>query len=79
MLRWCGQGITTLSLPVRELALVTTDHLFRKVNDARRKSEAPCKVMLLSTLVPRSSTAAPPADAARQRSRPDPALVLASK
>ncbi len=82
MLRWCGQGITTLSLPVRELALVTTDHLFRKVGDVRRKSEAPCRVMLLSTLVPRSSTAAPPAattGSPRHRTRQDPAMVLASK
>jgi LacI family transcriptional regulator len=79
MLRWCGQGITTLSLPVRDLALATTDHLFRKVGGTRRRDEKPCRVMLMSTLVPRNSTAAPPAEPARRRRQPEPLAALAGK
>lgn len=59
MLKWCGQGITTIALPVRDLALATTDHLFRRVGNDHRKVDNPIRVMLLPTLVERNSTASP--------------------
>ena len=83
MLKWCGQGITTISLPVRDLALATTDHLFRKVGDPHRSGNSPCKVMLLSTLVQRSSTTGPrassPEATKRRRSGSDTFPVLGAE
>jgi len=57
-LRWCGEGLTTIALPVRELAMAATDFLFRKAG-GDGKSERPCRVMLAPTLLQRGSTAAP--------------------
>jgi LacI family transcriptional regulator len=79
MLKWCGQGITTIALPVRDLALATTDHLFRRAADERRKGEAPIRVMLLPTLVERNSTAAPGAGRAARAPRTEALAPLAAK
>jgi LacI family transcriptional regulator len=57
-LRWCGNGLTTIALPVRELAMASTDFLFRKAA-SDGKSERPCRVMLQPSLLQRGSTAAP--------------------
>ncbi len=59
MLKWCGKGITTIALPVRDLALATTEHLFRRAGSPRRKGETACRVMLLPTLIERNSTSTP--------------------
>lgn len=77
MLKWCGPGITTVAMPVRDLALATTDHLFRKVSEGKRKEEAFCKVMLRPTLVERRSTA-PIADTGARR-RAAPVDMIAAK
>lgn len=70
MIKWCGNGISTIALPVRELAMASTDYLFRMAASARRRKEAPCKVMLLPTMVERGSTASPKLPAAKPVARP---------
>jgi LacI family transcriptional regulator len=57
-LRWCGEGLTTIALPVRELAMTSTDFLFRKAGPDW-KSDGPCRVTLRPSLLVRGSTAAP--------------------
>lgn len=67
-LRWCGAGITTIALPVRELALASTDFLFRKASPDWRGEGPPCQVTLKPSLLRRGSTAAP-AERAQMRPR----------
>ncbi|KPF73206.1 hypothetical protein IP69_00025 [Bosea sp. AAP35] len=57
-LRWCGDGLTTIALPVRELALTSTDFLFRRASPDWT-TERPCRVTLKPSLLQRGSTAAP--------------------
>lgn len=57
-LRWCGDGVTTVALPVEDLATASTDFLFRKAARASRAAAPPCRVMLRPTLIERGSTAA---------------------
>jgi DNA-binding LacI/PurR family transcriptional regulator len=66
-LRWCGGGITTIDLPVPELATASTDFLFRRAAPDWRSDGAPCSVMLRPTLVTRGSTSAPSARASLRR------------
>ncbi|WP_162246180.1 LacI family DNA-binding transcriptional regulator [Bosea sp. Leaf344] len=57
-LRWCGEGLTTIALPIRELAVTSTDFLFRKASPDW-KGANPCRVTLQPSLLVRGSTAAP--------------------
>jgi DNA-binding LacI/PurR family transcriptional regulator len=58
-LRWCGEGITTIALPVRELATASTDFLFRRASADWRADGPPCRVTLKPSLLQRGSTAPP--------------------
>lgn len=58
-LRWCGDGITTIALPIRELAMASTDFLFRKAAEDGRADGPPCAVTLKPRLLLRGSTSAP--------------------
>ncbi|MBT9292995.1 LacI family DNA-binding transcriptional regulator [Prosthecodimorpha staleyi] len=58
-LRWCGDGITTIALPVEDLATASTDFLFRMATREGQDRETRCKFMLRPTLIERGSTAAP--------------------
>lgn len=59
MLRWCGGGITSIVLPVSELATASTDFLFRRAAPDWRSDAPACSVMLKPQLVVRGSTAPP--------------------
>ena len=58
-LRWCGGGVTTIALPVLELATTSTDFLFRKTATESLSDSGACLVMLQPSLVVRGSTASP--------------------
>jgi LacI family transcriptional regulator len=58
-LRWCGDGITTITLPIRELAMASTDFLFRKAASEGREDGPACKVTLKPRLLLRGSTCGP--------------------
>lgn len=57
-LRWGGDGLTTIALPVRELAMTATDFLFRRASPDWTTGR-PCRVTLKPSLLQRGSTAAP--------------------
>ena len=59
-LRWCGGGgVTTITLPIPELATASTDFLFRKAAPDWLSESPACHVMLQPRLTIRGSTAIP--------------------
>ncbi len=64
-LRWRGGGVTTITLPIPELATASTDFLFRKAAPDWRADSPACHAMLQPNLMVRGSTAIPNVPAAR--------------
>jgi DNA-binding LacI/PurR family transcriptional regulator len=58
-LRWWGDGLTTIGLPVEDIATAAMDCLLRRAENEDRPSK-PMQVMHRPTLIVRSSTASPP-------------------
>jgi len=68
--RWWGAGLTTIGLPVREIALACSAFLLRRAGLQQPASALPYQAMHAPTLIVRGSTAPPqtrPAPAARRR------------
>ena len=59
-LRWWGDGLTTIGLPVEDLATAAMDCLLRRAERPDRASKQPMHVMHRPVLIVRGSTAAPP-------------------
>lgn len=58
--RWWGKGLTTVSLPVREVAMTSATYLIRRIRDgASAGTPEPYNAVLKSRLIARKSTAAP--------------------
>ncbi len=59
--RWWGDGLTTIGLPVEDIATAAMDCLLRRAERRRdAPPEQPMHVMHRPVLIQRGSTAAPP-------------------
>jgi LacI family transcriptional regulator len=60
---WWGPGLTTVGLPVRDIAISCSALLLRRMRGAReeRAAEPPCRALHAPYLIVRGSTAPPPA------------------
>lgn len=59
--RWWGEGLTTIGLPVEDIATAAMDCLLRRADETPgRPPERPMRVMHTPTLIQRGSTAPPP-------------------
>lgn len=63
--RWWGAGLTTIGLPVGEIALASTDLLIRRAQAKAGVPDHPSAVIHKPVLIRRGSTAPPPARTAR--------------
>lgn len=64
--RWWGEGLTTIGLPVEDIATAAMDCLMRRAGQRGTPPERPMHVMHTPTLIQRGSTAAPPRAKARR-------------
>jgi DNA-binding LacI/PurR family transcriptional regulator len=62
-LRWWGDGLTTIGLPVEDIATAAMDCLLRRAEPRDGASTRPMHVMHRPVLIVRGSTGAPPPDA----------------
>lgn len=58
-LRWWGDGLTTIGLPVEDIATAAMDCLLRRADKGELAPKQPMRVMHQPTLIVRGSTAAP--------------------
>jgi DNA-binding LacI/PurR family transcriptional regulator len=72
-LRWWGDGLTTIGLPVEDIATAAMDCLLRRAERRERASKQPMHVMHRPELIVRGSTAPPP------RNRPGPSSRVTAK
>ena len=63
--RWWGNGLTTIGLPVEDIATAARDCLLRRAEQRGQPPERPMHVMHAPTLVERGSTAPPPGGRAK--------------
>lgn len=68
--RWWGNGLTTIRLPVQDIATAAMDCLLRRAEQRGQPPERPMHVMHAPTLVQRGSTAPPPQAMASAPSAP---------
>ena len=59
-LRWRGDGLTTIGLPVEDIASAAMDCLMRRAERRDHRPQQPMHVMHRPTLIQRASTAPPP-------------------
>jgi len=59
-LRWWGDGLTTIGLPVEDIASAAMDCLMRRAERRDHRPQQPMHVMHRPTLIQRASTAPPP-------------------
>lgn len=72
--RWWGSGLTTIALPVEEIATAALECLLRRGEPGGATPERPVQVMHRPTLVQRGSTAAPASGRARRPLRQERAV-----
>jgi LacI family transcriptional regulator len=67
--RWWGEGLTTIGLPVEDIATAAMDCLMRRAERRDALPDRPVQVMHRPILVERGSTAPPPKATAKGRKR----------
>jgi DNA-binding LacI/PurR family transcriptional regulator len=69
-LRWWGDGLTTIGLPVEDIATAAMDCLLRRSEQPDRAAKQPMHVMHRPVLIVRGSTAAPAGSRAAKMEKP---------